>query len=396
MSTGIIKSDTLVSVAEESTEGVFETPGISDFVQPLEGFESAGNKELLERGILTNSIGKAAPKTGLRGVTASLPLEMKASGSEGAAPEADLLYRSLLGTVRTIASRSTTKSSGNTATNLEIEDADISKYTVNDGILVLESGEYHACVITAVATGAGVAALTISPALPSGNFSNDVEIAMSTVYAPADSGHLALSLGFYWANQIRQESIGCKPTEMTIENWTTGQLPSSNFTLEGLNFDRADAAAPVTPTYLSGQPPVLLSSCFYIDAAQVEANNFSLSIANTLGFVTDFCDVAGKTKSRVTGRAISGSVDPYMDDTTLVHWTKFKDNVDAAIIATAGTPSGVDGEFTLGSVIIVSLPQVRYTESPVGDNDGILTDALSFQAHRGVAGTTEEISISFI
>jgi len=398
MAIGMIKNLTVVGLMEESTEGTYLAPAsATDYIQPQsDGFEVAGARELLDRDILDASIGMASPILGIKSVTSALPVELRASGTEGAATDFDLLVKGALGATRAITTTTTTKASGNTGSVLQIEDADISKFAVGDIIAVKESGAHHVGAITAVATGVGVATITITPAKPSGVFSNSVVISKSKMYYTANSGHPPLSVSIYQGNTIRQSAVGCKVSSMSIENFSTGQLASMNFALEGLTFDQVDGAAPHTPTFDSGLPPVILSACVYKDGTSIDINEFGISVANTLSFITATCNANGRASSRVTKREITGSINPYKDDTSVANHTAFIAGTTFSLLVRAYIPSSTAGEMTMGSIVGIYLPNCFTTELATGDQDGILTDQISFKATRGTTGATEEMYMGFI
>lgn len=397
MATGIAKNTSIIGIKEESTEGTYLAPAAAtDYIQPMDGFDVAPKKEVVERTILTSSIGKVTPRVGQKSVTVSLPVEFRASGVEGAATDFDLLLKGALGNVRAIATTTTTKASGNTGSVLQIEDADISKFTVGDIVLIKESGGHHVCAITAKSTGTGTATVTILPSKASGSFSNSVVISKSTTYYPANAGHIPLSISTYWANEILQKAIGCKVTKLSLDGFSVGGLASFGFEAEGLSFDEVNGAAPHTPTYDSGIPPLILNACLFQDGVDVPVNSFGVSLQNTLGFITSTCSANGRISSRVTARTLSGSFNPYKDDTSVAQFTKFDQNTAFSLFVRAYNPSAVAGEIDMGSAIGIYLPNCLITEKKIADQDGILTDELTFAATRGVSGSTEEIYIGFI
>lgn len=398
MATGIAKNVSVIGIEAEGTEGTYAAPsGATSYLQPLaDGFEMAPAREKIDRAIITNSIGKATPRLGMRSVSASLPCELRASGTEGADVDFGLLLKGALGATRSIATNTTTKASGNTGTLLQIEDADISKFAVGDIILVKQTGAHHVCAVTAVATGAGVAALTVTPAHPSGDFTDSVVISKSTMYYTANTGHPALSLSYYWANEITQKAIGCKVTSMSVDNFATGQVASFNFGLEGLSYDEANGAAPHTPSYDSGIPPIILGAYVYKDGTAISINQFGLSLANTLAFITATSNASGKASSRVVSREVTGTINPYKDDTSVAFFSAFDAGTEFSLFIMAANPSATAGEYTMGSVVGIYLPKVLATECKVGDQEGLLTDEISFQSVRGSAGTTEEVYIGLI
>lgn len=389
MAIGIQKNTTIIGVEEEVTEGTYVAPsGVNSFVQPLEdGFDLTPAKELVERTILTSSVGNPTPRVGTKSVAATLPVEFRGSGTEGAAPDFDSFLKGALGDVRTVASQFTTDT-GHSSSVLNVT---AHPFTVGDVIVILESGSHHAAAIKAQTAGT----ITISPAA-SFTPSDSVVIAKSRTYFPANTGHPALSLSYFWGNEIRQTAIGTKVTTLSLDGFSTGGIASWNFGLEGLTFDEIDGAAPFTPAFDSGLPPIILSACVSQNDTNLDVNEFTFSLENALGFLTSTCNANGRISSRVTGRAITGSLNPYKDDTTVTQHTFFNDNTEYSIFAFAANPSAVAGEFVLGSVVGIYMPKVLTVEKAVADQEGVLTDAINFQATRGESGNDDEIFIGVI
>jgi len=396
MAVPIAKNASITGIAAEVTQGTYVAPAsATDYLQTLEGIENNPVKEVVERNVLQSSIGKVPPRAGLESVSGSLPVEFKGSGTEGAAPEYWVPFKSALGAERTLAARITTKLAGNTASVLQIEDADIASLNLYDSFVVLEAGAHHPCFITAKTSGVGTATVTVSPAKPSGVFSGNVQISKFKTYYTANTGHPAYSVSTYWANEITQKALGCRTTQLNLANFATGQIASWEMSFEGLSFDRINGVAPHTPSFPSVLPPIIVSqACVYQNGVALNVNQVDISLQNEVSFVDEICD--GRTASRVVGRSISGSMNPYMDDTDVTQFTKFDLQSLYTLFLWAGNPSGVAGELELGSVIAVCLPNVNTTEMPTGDLDGLLLDEISFAASRGAAGSVEEMFVSFV
>lgn len=389
MANGIQKTQTVIGLMEESTEGTYVAPSAATaYIQPLEdGFGIQPARELLDREVLSPNIGSATPRLGIKSVTASLPVEFRASGTEGAEPDFDLLLQGLLGSRRQVASRFTTST---THTTTQINGTNIgTTFSVGDMIVVLEAGAYSYHFVSATPTAN---AITITPPAPDAP-PNAVVIAKVTTYFPANSGHKALSISNYWANTVREAGIGCKVTSMTLDNFSTGQLASLNFALEGLNYTQIDGAAPHTPTFDASLPPVILSATVYKGGTAAQINTLSLSVDNTLGFLTATESANGRIKSRVTNREVTGSINPYKDDTTVTIFDDFVAGTTFSLTAFAYVPSSTAGEATLGSIVGIYLPSCIATELVVADEDGLLTDAITFKAVTGTVGDTNEIYI---
>lgn len=390
-----IKKNTAIAVTEETTEGTYEAPTAgSDFLQTLsDGVELSPSKEVISRDILTKSVGMVSPRTGQFQASGSLPCEFRAGENEGDAPETDLLIKSGLGTQRQITSEVTTDT-GNTASQLEIDDLDIGKFAVGDIIMVKEAGAFHVSPIQSIDDTLGAANIVLEIPHPDGAFSDNVVIGKSTVYTVADAGHIPLSVTKWIENAKREYIVGSKVSSLSIENFLTGQIPNMSFGFEGLNFNSEVNALALDPDYDNSLPPILLDGKVYMGTDEICINELSVSVENSLGFITGICAPNGRISSRVTSRVISGTFNPYKDPDTIDIFTKYKDNTPFSLFAYGKVPSGVDGEFS--QVVAVYMPNCLITELGEADQDGVLQDAISFSADRGISGEIPEIYIAFI
>ncbi len=384
-----VKNNTKVAVMIESTEGVYVAPAANtDYVQTLsDGTELTPAKELLEREIFNGSLGKSTPRTGTKSVSGALPVEFRAADTEGGATECDKLLRACLGSRRQVGDNTSTTGHSTTVINMGAPDA--AEYQVNDIVLVKQSGAYHVSPISAV--GATSITLLIAAAAP---FSDNVVVESFTSYRPADSGHPSLSISKYVEDARLEQATGCRVTSMSLENFTTGQLASLNFGFEGLTFDQSLTANPFTPNYQDSLPPVILNACLYQDGVDIQVNELTLNVENTLGFATSTCSSNGRISGRVTSRSVSGTFNPYKQDDDIDNFEKFRDNTPYSLFAYAYNPTGVAGQFN--NVCAVYLPYCITTELGEADQDGLLQENISFSASRGQSGENEEISISFI
>lgn len=396
MATGLIKQNTIIGIKEESTEGTYAPPAAAtDYMTPLEdGFEWNPAREVIDRGLLNASPGKETPRLGIKSVTGALPAEFRASGTEGGDVDHGLLLKGALGAKRSGVTKTST--TANTSTQINLTDGDGANFAVGDIVVIKRAGMHEARPITAVSTTPGSNSITLAFALANGAPPDGTVVSAFTTYYTAAIGHPPLSLSYYYANEIRAAAIGSKVNSMSLDNWQTGQVASLNFGFEGLTFTQVDGAAPHTPTYDTGIPPIILSACVYRNGVAIDINAMGLSLANTLGFITSTCSPNGRTKSRVTEREITGNINPYKDDTSVAYFDDWVAGTEFSLFAVAYNPSSTTGEFTMGSVVGLWLPQCFTTEYGVGDVESILTDDLSFRATRGAQGTSEEMYLGLI
>ena len=392
-----VKDNTVYAVEIEDTENTYKAPtAATSYVQTLsDGAEMTPAKELLERNIFNGSIGKTTPRTGTRTVTGAMPVEMRASSTEGAAPEYDALVRAALGSRRQVTTTSaddTDSGTPHTTTRIYLLDADSGKYSVGDIVTVQVAGDYHTSPVTATSDAVGDTYIDLLVAADSA-FTDGDAIAAVTTYVTANSGHPSLSISKYLETTVLEQATGCRVNSMALENFTTGQLASWNFGFEGMDFDRSLTAQPHTPSYSDAEPPIILQACIYQDGVQLPVNELSFTIENTLGFATSTCSENGRISGRVTERTITGSMNPYKQDDSIDQFTKFKTNSEFSLFGQAYIPSSTAGEY--GQVVSFYLPSCIITELGEADQDGLLQEEVSFSAGRGADGTGEEVYLSF-
>lgn len=392
-----VKDNTVYAVEIESTEGTYVAPtSATSYVQTLaDGAEMSPAKELLERNIFNGSIGKSTPRTGIQSITGALPVEFRAAETEGAEPEYDALMRSAMGSRRQVTTTTiddTDAGGPHTTTRAYLLDSDASKYNVGDIITIEVTGDYHTSPITAVSNTPGDVYVDILvPA--AGAFTDGDVIKAVTTYTVADSGHPSLSISKYLEDAVLEQASGCRVSTLSLDNFTTGQLASFNFSFEGLEADHSVTANPFTPDYQDSLPPIILSACVFQDSTQLDVNEFSFSLENTLGFATSTCAPNGRISGRAVTRDITGSFNPYKTDTEVDQWDKFDANTEYSLFGTAHNPDATAGEYS--NVVSVYMPSCITTEMAETDQDGLLQHGLSYTAGRGSDGTQDELYISF-
>jgi hypothetical protein len=379
-----IKNNTKVAIKVESTEGTYAPPSTgADYVQVLaDGLEMSPSRETLERNVLGTGLGKITPRLGLKSVSGSIPVYMKAGSTAGAAPEYGPMMESVFGSKRS----SALITSGTSHTTSLIKVASTANLKVGDIVVVKEDGAFHTSPIVAVVANTSIELLVPMASAPA----NGVEIEAFTTYVMADTGHPALSISKYVEDAVLESAMGCKGTSMGLENFTTGQIATFNFGFEGLDFGRSlTAPAGGTPVYDASETPVVLKACIYQDGNEISVNEFSFSVENTLGYIQDTCD--GKTASRVTARTISGSINPYKLNNSVDQFNRFNTNAPFSLFVKSQNPTVVDGEYK--ESVSFYFPHCVITELAEADNDGVLQDAISFSANTS-DGSLGELYIS--
>lgn len=392
-----VKDRLSYAVEIEDTEGTYKAPvAAGSFVQTLQdGAEIVPAQETLQRDVFTGSIGRVQSRVGTRSVSGAMPTELRAGETEGASPENDALLLSAFGSKKSRAAV-TTKNTGNTTTVLQIEDADIGDFEVHDIVMVKVADNFQFSWISAVDDSAGTANITLGLALEDAPVA-EVELAAVTQYTVADNGHPSLSITEYIETTMQKRAIGAKVTSFSLENFSTGQIPSLNFGFEGLTWEATLAARPFTPSYDSTKPPIALRACVLQNGVKVQVNDVSISMENSLGFVTSTCSANGRISSRVTTREVTGTFNPYIDPNSVAQFSRFRANEAYSMFLYAFNPTlDVNADFTgeFSNGVAMFMPSCVTTEVGQSDADGILQHDISFEANRG-EGEIQELRIAY-
>jgi hypothetical protein len=383
----LVKGQSSLYLVKETTEGVYvaETT-INEAVEPLQdGLEFQLQREEIERQTLTNTIEAVEPRLGLKTVTGTIPLEFKAGPTAGEEPRGQILLESLMGGKRKITTTTTTKDSGNTTSFLAIDDADITKFKAGDCILVKKSGDYNVRPIASVVTTPGSAGLNLAIALPASP-GDSVEIEKAVTYYH-DSNSPSYSVTHYLGGEIKEEINGAKTISGSLENWTANQTPNMSFSVEGIDIKREVANPTLSPDFsLDSKVPVIQNACAWLGNEEVDYTELSLSIENTKADLLSACSPSGKIGTRKTAFNVTASINPYMSDANLNRWDNFSNGTVTSLFAYAFNPTTTAGEYK--EVVAIWLPNVKITNMPAQDSEGVLLDAIELRAFRKAGNDT--------
>lgn len=394
MAIGIVKNESTLGLVPEATEGTYNPVSAGDgseYIQVLsEGVELNKSREELSRDLLTDTVEQESSRVGMSEVQGTIPVELAASAAaEGDAPQSlDVLLRSLLGGKRQITADQTSGASHTTTT---INFSDTSAFSVNDCVLIKDTTNgYSIRPISAITTNTSITlAIALDNAPP-----DSTVVAQVTTYYHDTSNAITFSAEHNLGSQaIQQQVAGLRAASMSVENWSVGQIPTCNFSVQGLSLERVDADATETPAFSDALPPVALSACMWLGGTKLDYTEFSMNIENTISFIMSACDADGKISSRITNQAVTANINPYLDDTDLTNtWDKFNNNDDVSFFIYAYNPTSTAGQFENG--VAIWMPQAKITEAPVADNDGIISENIAIKAHRSNGG--DSIYMSFI
>lgn len=387
----LVKGQSSLYLVEELYEASYiaETD-VSEAVEPLQdGLEFNLQREEIERKTLTDTIEKVEPRLGAKTITGSIPVEFKSSSVTGSKPRGSILYKSLMGGERQNTTTITTKT-GNTGTVLQIEDADISKLNVGDCILLKIAGEYQVRPIASKVTTAGSASVTM--AIPFNSVEDGAVIEKVTTYFH-DKDSKSFSATHYLGGEIKEKIWGVKAITASLEGWTANETPSMNFSVEGVDISREVGTPSLTPDFSGdAKVPVIQNACAWIGQTEVDYTELTLSIENTKADLMNACSPSGKMGTRKTAFAVTASINPYMSNTDVDRWDSFQAGTTTSLFTYAYNPTGTPGEFN--QVVAIWMPNVKITNMPTADADGVLMDAIEMKAFRSQGNDT--LFLSFI
>jgi hypothetical protein len=390
----VIKGRSSVFLTKEITEGVYVAPSNEnqavEVLEDFSGFELT--RETIERSVLSSTVESESPRAGLPDVTGSLPTEFKSGAVEGGAPRSDVLLESLLGGKRSVAA-GIELVAGSTDTILNIPDVNSGDIKAGDSVLVKAAAKYEVRPVLSVneGTGEGDASITLAIALSEAPAAG-VEIAPLTTYFFNENDE-SFSVTAELGGELLEQARGCKVESAEISNWTTGQIPNIAFAIKALGLDKVDDSTGLTPDFSAEpRPPVALQACAFLDGVELDYNEFSLTMANTITDLLSACKPDGKVASRNTNFLVTGSINPYMEADDVGRFQKFNQSQNLSLFIYIGNPSETSGE--MENVCAIWMPKITITGLTNGDQEGVLTDEIEFQASKTVSNDT--IFLSFI
>lgn len=224
--------NSVLAVKPESTENTPVAPtAAGDFVVLQDDFAMEPAFEQLESAELRASIGRGKTIVGEENPTASFSHYLKASGTQGVAPEIDEILTSAFGS-EVIASTEYDTVASSTVTDLNVDTGEGAQFQRGQGLLIKDATNgFRIRAVNDVVTDA----LDLSFSLPNAPASG-VNLGKAVLYKPADTGHQPLSIWHYAGNGgALQLMSGAKVTDLGI-TFNAGELINMNFSFEGLAY----------------------------------------------------------------------------------------------------------------------------------------------------------------
>lgn len=305
---------TRMAVVEEAVAGTLLAPSaVGDYLAVQDGLTLTPEFATLENAELKSSIGASKSIQGLETPNGSIGHYMYASGTQGVAPETDLLLEGAFGD-KSLASTeydtvaASTAGSASAAAIVKVDTAEGATFERGEALLIKDSVNGYAIRPIESISGDNLTLgfnLAGAPAL-------GVNLGKAALYKPADSGHPSLSVWDYRGNGGAVQAIaGCKVSEMTLEA-SAGEFLNSNFSFDGTKFFFDPVLIASADRYLdftddSGTFAAVVTAKYYRDPHELaSALQQAMAAANPLKTPTiTYSDSTGKFTIKTTGTVLS-------------------------------------------------------------------------------------------
>lgn len=379
-----ITRNTIVGVKKETVEGTFISPAGTDVLHIVDLPGQSPVIDVLDRGVFKGSIGKLKPIKGMHSGTLEIKTEMRAGGATASVsqpPDWDALARSAFGAATT--GTNSTTIAGSTASVIKLTTGQGANFAKFDVVFILGEVSF----IISISTDD----LTLNEDLTKGAPGSGVAVRGGTTYKPASTGHDSLSVAIWEDAEVSGKEFrgkGCRVANLSLEDLTVGQLPRLVFSLEMLDFDQVIGTAP-TPTFLAQLPAAVIQGRATKGDATLALGTVEFEMAQTISREKDINAAGGVTRMFVTGREITGSINPFVNQADVTFFTQWKDNTSFELFVVVGIRDS-NGDLVQGSCVALYMPQVLFSEFGKEDLDGSLVHNLGYAAHESDGGTGDD------
>lgn len=354
----IATKSSVLAVKEETTEGVPVVPTLAtDYIAIQPDAAMAPAFETLTNDELRASIGASKPILGLESPTFGMSHYLRASGTEGTAPNYRLFLKALFGT-EVVQGTEYDTTAGSTVSVLNVGVGEGVNFRRGQPLLIKDATNGYR--IRAVKSVSGDA-LTLGFNVPTAPAAG-VNLGEAISYHPANSGHPSLTLWHYLGNGgARQMMAGSRVVSMSATA-EAGQLVNATYSLEGvgyyknpieitsstdtLDFDDGSARVATVPAGWYKDPVSLAAALETAMNAAGSSDTFTVTYSHTTGRFTIASDGAsfelnwstGPNTAQTIGAKLGFSV--AADDTGALSYTS--DN--AQVLAAPHTPTYDDAD----------------------------------------------------
>ena len=305
MSVGLQRASTF-AIAEESTAGTYAPPASgANFVPLRPGNELSFEPEQLENDELINDIGAAKSATGKEVVSGSHSAYLKHSGVEGVEPEVGVLYESILGSKRIIATEVLT-AAGSGKNIVKVETGKGVDFRVGQAVLVKSGTGFEMRNVSKIAGDD----ITMNFKLDNAPIAA-IGLGKAVTYSPTADGHPTFSTTKYIGGSFAKEiSAGNTVTEASITMDANGYA-EVEFSFEGTKYFFNPITVTSANKFLdviddSGTYAIELRETIYKTPIELALSlEAALNASSTEDYTVKFSSVDGKFTIASTGATLS-------------------------------------------------------------------------------------------
>lgn len=295
-------------------------------------------------------------------------------------PLHELLLASLGSRLQSAASNTTAVVAGGSASDLWITLGDYTKFTVG-GVVAVESdaGPLTCHYITGItANGAVKDQLALWPPIPAPYPSAGKAVEACNTYAPADTGHIGLTIvvlgnAQYWT------FTGCRGT-FNMNEFNTGSIAEAKFEMKADQVTITDSVWAGKIKKVNQEPPANYGGVVYDNSTLLSAIKVMLDFGLKLVEKPVFDGYTGRAEWAIVGREPKLTCSIY--NNASAETAKLTSGTQMKMFAQMGSPKNAAG--ALGYVA----PSCKVTEMPPGDQDGMGTWEMSMELYDNQQDTT--------
>lgn len=391
--------------AVETAEGVDQNPTIAaNLISRATGLTIAGGSRAIDDNEQRGGLGAGEPIVVDAPMTATLTVNMAASGVVGTAPEVgDMLECcGMSETISTVLpAAGTVTATGGTTTSLTFD-----RSVANGTQFSAVNGSYigHPILLTtnpATPTISHITDYTVAGTIVTIKIAHTMAVALSATttftkpgnvdYTPHSGAIPTGTLHVYrdastTTSGVKWALLGNRGnmeiTSTAAEKWT------QQFSLQGTFGSKTDSTLATTPGGGSGSIVVWSNSSFTLDRVRIGLRAFSIGLGTTGVNPPNPNAINGFDPYELTGRTVQGAADPLL---TLVAtrdlWTKMRNQTFSVFHAMLGPATGG----TAGTRIAVTLRDGKFREVAEQDDQGLIRDNTRFQA----VGVNSEFHLNY-
>ena len=170
-------------------------------------------------------------------------------------------------------------------------------------------------------------------------------------------------------------------------SFPTGRICMINFTFTGIYDETPTDTAIVAPNYPDNLAIRFASATFTIGGFAAKVSNVSIDAGNQVVMREDAAQSSGYVAALVTGRRMTGSLDPELDLVATKDWhNEWTQNTEQALSLIVGAAN---------NRVTIAAPKLQFTNLQESSRNDIMTESVEFQLNGSADAGNDECSITF-